>query len=154
APGDRCPECLLARIGVPSASQQVEALRESFENLRWREGLRPRRGEFDGEREVVETVAELCDLRRRVEPRASTEERDSVRRRERRYRVLDLALHAQKLPARHQEREPGTSREERREVRGGLDHLLQVVEQEQHLSRADVLRESVPRPERLGNRFG
>ena len=40
------------------------------------------------------------------------------------------------------------------EIRCRLDHLLEVVEQQQELALADVLREAVLRPERLRDRLG
>src|SRR5262249_6461885 len=57
APGDRRPKRLLTSVGVPSASQQVEALREALDDLRGRERLRTGGSELDGEWEVVEAVA-------------------------------------------------------------------------------------------------
>ena len=62
APRDRRPERLLSRLGVPTASQQVESLGEALEDLCGRECLRAGGGELDREREVVEARAELGDL--------------------------------------------------------------------------------------------
>ena len=72
---------------------------------------------------------------------------------ERRHRVLDLALHAQELAARDEEGEVGAGLKERGELGRRLDHLLQVVEEEQHLALADVLGEAVLGAERLGDRL-
>jgi hypothetical protein len=47
----------------------------------------------------------------------------------------------------------GTSREECRELGRGLDHLLEIVEQEQHLPFADVLGEPVLGTEGLRDRL-
>ena len=47
----------------------------------------------------------------------------------------------------------GQACEERRELGRRLDHLLQVVEEEQHLALADVLGEAVLGAERLGDRL-
>ena len=59
APLDRRPQRLLAGVGVAAALQQVETLRQPLEDLEWRERLRSRRSELDGQREVVEAGAEL-----------------------------------------------------------------------------------------------
>ena len=63
-------------------------------------------------------------------------------------------MHAQELAARDEESEVGAALEERRELGRRLDHLLQVVEEEQHLPLADVLGEAVLGAERLGDRLG
>jgi hypothetical protein len=81
------------------------------------------------------------------------EERYGFGRRERRHRVLDLAVHAQELPARAAEREVGTGLHEPRQRRRSLDHLLQVVEEQEHLPVGDVRGEPVACAERLGDRL-
>jgi hypothetical protein len=60
APGDRRPQRLLARIGVPAAPEQIEPLGDALEDLRRRERFRPGSSELDRERQVVETSAELA----------------------------------------------------------------------------------------------
>ena len=50
--------------------------------------------------------------------------------------------------------EVGARRRERDELGRGLDHLLEVVEEEQQLPLADVLGEAVPGAERLRDRLG
>ncbi len=90
---------------------------------------------------------------RGLELRALAEERDRLRLGERRDRVLDLALHAQELAAGDEQGQVGTGGEERGELGRGLDHLLQVVEQEQQLPLADVLGKAVLGAERLGDRL-
>ena len=47
-------------------------------------------------------------------------------------------MHAQKLPARHEHAQVRTFGEQRRELRRGVHHLLEVVEQQQHLLVTDV----------------
>ena len=118
-----------------------------------RERLRAGGGELDGERERVEAAAELGDLVARLELGALAEEGDGLRLRERWDRVLDLALHAQELAARDEESEVGAALKEGGELGGGLDHLLQVVEEEQQLALADVLGEAVLCAEGLGDRL-
>jgi hypothetical protein len=62
-------------------------------------------------------------------------------------------LDAQELSGRDEEREVGTSAEKRRELRCSVDHLLEVVEQEQELALVNVLGEPVLGAERLGDRL-
>ena len=153
APVDRRPQRLLARVGVAAALEEVEPLREALEDLPRRERLRARGGELDRERQVVEARAELGDLVARLEPGALAEERDGLGRGERRHRVLDLALDAQELAAGDEQRQVGAGAEQRRELGRRLDHLLEVVEQEEQLALADVLGEAVLGAERLGDRL-
>ena len=47
----------------------------------------------------------------------------------------------------------GAGREQLREFARGLDHLLEVVEQQQELAFGDVLGEAVLRPKRLRDRL-
>ena len=61
APLDRCPECLLAWVGVVAAFEQVESLPESFEQLLGGEERCARRCELEREREVVELFAERVE---------------------------------------------------------------------------------------------
>ena len=60
----------------------------------------------------------------------------------------------QQLPARDQEPQVGAGLEQLRELGRRLDHLLEVVEQQQELALGDVLGEAVLRPERLRDRLG
>ena len=53
----------------------------------------------------------------------------------------------------HEQGEVGAAGEERRELRRRRDHLLEVVEEQEQLALADVLGETVPRAERLGDRL-
>ena len=153
APVDRRPQRLLPRVGVAATLEQVEALREALEDLSRRERLGARGGELDGERQLVESDAELGDLLARLEAGALTEQRHGLGRGERRHRVLDFALDAQELAARHEHVQIGTGAEQRRQLGRRLDHLLQVVEQQEQLAFADVLGEAVLRSQRLGNRL-
>ena len=153
APVDRRPQRLLPRVGVAATLEQVEALREALEDLSRRERLGARGGELDGERQLVESDAELGDLLARLEAGALTEQRHGLGRGERRHRVLDFALDAQELAARHEHVQIGAGAEQRRQLGRRLDHLLQVVEQQEQLAFADVLGEAVLGSQRLGNRL-
>jgi hypothetical protein len=92
----------LPRVGVAATLEQVEALREALEDLSRRERLGARRGELNGERQVVEADAELGDLLARLEAGPLTEQRRGLGRGERRRLVLDFALDAQELAARQE----------------------------------------------------
>ena len=85
---------------------------------------------------------------------ALAEEVDRLGLGKRRNRVLDLSLDAQELAARD-EQGRGWDRhcEEICELGRRLDHLLEVVEEEQQLALADVLGEAVLRAERLRDRL-
>ena len=78
APRDGRPERLLSGVGVSAASQQVESLGETLDDLTRGEGLRAGGGELNREWEVVEARAELRDLVRGFEPRSLAEERDGL----------------------------------------------------------------------------
>ena len=135
----------LARIGVPAALEQVEPLREALEDLRRGEDARARGGELERERQVVEAAAELGDRLVRLEPRALAEELDRLGLGQRRDRVLDLAADAQQLAARDEQLQVRAALEQLAELGRRLDHLLEVVEQQQQLALADVLGEAVLR---------
>jgi hypothetical protein len=154
APGDRRTQRLLACIGVPASPEQIESLGEAFEDLRRGERFRAGGGELDRERQVVEASAELGDLSGTFEPGALAEERDRLGRGEWRHLVLDLPLDAKELAARHEQGEARAALEESRKLWSGLDHLLQVVEEEEHLPLADVLGETVLGAQGLGDRLG
>ena len=145
---------MLARVGVAAALEQVESLREPVEDLRGSEDAGAGGGELESERQVVEPAAELGDRLVRLEPRALAEELDRLRLGERGHGVLDLAPDAEELPARDQEAQVGARLEQLRELGRRLDHLLEVVEQQQELALADVLGEAVLRPQRLRDRLG
>ena len=68
--------------------------------------------------------------------------------------ILDLPPDAQQLAARHQEAEVRAGLEQRRELRGGLHHLLEVVQQQEQLALADVLGQAVLGPQRLRDGLG
>ena len=151
-PLDRRAERPLARIGIPAALQEVEALREPLEDLRGRERFRTGRGELDRERHVVECPAERADgVVGPLEAGAREEQRDGIGLVERLNRVLDLTAHAQALPARHEQPEVRARLDELRELRRRIDHLLEVVEDEEHLALADVIGEAVRRAEGLAD---
>ncbi len=139
----------MAGIGVTTALEQVEPLRQPIQDLGRGERLDAGGGEFDGERERVEAGTELGDLLGRLDLRPLAKQRDGFGLGKRWHRILDLSLHAQERAARDEERQVGTCGEEGRELGRRLDHLLQVVEQEEQLALADVLGKPVLGAERL-----
>ena len=150
-PLDRRPECLLARVGVPSPFEKVEPLTEALEDLARREHPRPCGCELDGEREVVERATELVHRLVAVRPGPRREERNGLRVAEWQNRVLDLPPDAEQFPARHEQLQVEAGLDERGKPRCGVDHLLQVVEEQQELALADVLPEPVLGAEGLGD---
>src|SRR5437764_11409161 len=100
-PLDRCAQRLLPRVLVAAALQQVETLRQPFEDLRWREHARPGGRQLDGQWHVVEPAAELADILRGLESGARAEELHGLVRGERRHRVFDLAVDPQEFAARN-----------------------------------------------------
>ena len=126
---------------------------EPLEDLRRAERPRAGGGELDRQGQAVEAAAELGDLVRRLELGTSAEEIDGLGLGERRHRVLDLPLHAQELARGDEQREVRAGAEQRGELRRCVDHLLEVVDDEQQLPLADVLGEAVPRAERARDRL-
>ena len=130
------------RRGRPSSRSR--RCGEALEDLRGRERLRAGGGELDREREVVEARAELGDL-------VASVRAGSARRRARRppseasggtaYSTSPCTRRSSRLVTRSARL--GQACSERRELGRGLDHLLQVVEEEEHLPLADVLGEAV-----------
>ena len=154
APLDRGPERPLARLGVAAADEQIEPLRESLQDLAWAEHARSRRGQLDGERQIVQAAAELDDLRARLQTGPGTEELDRLGVGQRRHRVVDLAADPQQLPARHQEAEVWAGLEQLAEPGRGFHHLLEVVQQQEQLAPADVLGQAGFGAQRLGDGLG
>ncbi len=154
-PLDRRAERPLARIGIPAALQEVEALREPLEDLRGRERSRTGRGELDRERHVVECPAERADrIVGPLEAGAREEQRDGIGLGERLNFVLDLSPNAEALSARREDGEVRTRFDQVGQRRRRLDHLLQVVEDEEHLAFADVIGDAVLRADRLADLVG
>ena len=154
APLDRRSEGLLAGIRVAAAFEQVEPLCKALEDLRGRERLRSGGGELDGERERVEASAQLGDLGGGLELRALAEERVRFGLGEWGHCVLDLAGDAQELAGGDEQGEVGAGAEESRKLGRCLDHLLEVVEEEEHLPFSDVGGERLLGAERLGDGLG
>jgi hypothetical protein len=84
--------------------------------------------------------------------RARAEQLDRIRLGESGYRVDDLAVDPHQLPAGDEQAQVGTGLQHRSQLDGRIHHLLQVVEHEQELLLADVRRQLLLRPQRLGDR--
>ena len=127
---------LLARVGVPVPSEQVEALREAIEELRRGEERHTRSGELDGEWKVVEAEADSCDRRIGTEldagrARTIEEEPLCIARGQRRHGPRGLRLDAEALAAGDERAEGGARGEERGQVGGDSgEEMLRVVEDE------------------------
>jgi hypothetical protein len=87
-------------------------------------------------------------------PCPSTEEVDRLRLRERKHWILDLAPNAQELTARDEQREVRAGLDERGELGRRLDHVLDLVQEQKQLAFSDVVGQTIPGAERLGDRLG
>ena len=153
APGDRAAESALALGHVASAHrQQRQRAVEPLEDLRRREHLHTRGRQLEREREVVEPPADLEHVlvglqvgARRT--RSAEEEPDALLLDEGRHCVLALGGEVQRLAARREQAQVRARREQLRERRRRVKHLLEVVEEQEHVLRADVLRKLAPRPQ-------
>ena len=94
---ERVPAPGEARVRVAAAPEQVEALAEPLEDLLRRQDPRPRRGQLERERHVVETAAELFDGRAGGQPRPRAEEGHGVRLCKWQHLVLGLAADPEQL---------------------------------------------------------
>ena len=178
APADRCSQRLLAGRQVACAGvEQRLAMVQPLQHRRRAQDGGPRRGQFDGERQAVEASDEVRHgahvLLREGEPRRSRRGTlDEQRHRLGPYDVLErhrfrsddlqwpkrddlLAANAKGGPARHQYRQFRGRRQELREHGGPVQHLLEVVQQQQEPSPSQVLVECLPHrsfPALLANR--
>ena len=85
-----------------------------------------------------------------------------VRYGQRRHRDRSLSLHVQRAPARHDDLRSRRDRQETWDLACGVEHLLEVVEDEEHLPFSQVVLEDLvhrslppflPQPERGGDRW-
>ena len=93
---------------------------------------------FDCQWQVVERTAEVGDSGIRCDTCPGTEELDCLRIGERQNQVFDLAPDTQELAAGDKQRQVRASLEQDRQLWGDPDHLLEVVEQQQHLAFANM----------------
>ena len=139
----------MSRVGI-SLRREVEPCAEPLEKRLGREQLRPRRGELDRERQVVEPGAELVHGGRRCQlgpdgARAGDEELAGLVRGQRREIELRLGADAERLAARHEQPQAGRRRRCcRQRFRGGREQLLDVVDHDVRPSGADAVRDLVP----------
>ena len=159
APADRRLEGALPLGQVTGArDEEREPLVQPLEQRVRREYPDARRGELDREGQVVEPTADLradrvvdIDVLGRHR-RPLPEQLHGGRLGQRRQRVLPLGGDAQQLAARHDRTHSRTRREQRRDVAGGPDHLLEVVQQEQALGVPEMPGELVIGADRVRDR--
>ena len=151
-PLDRRPERLLASVRVAPSLEQVEALSEPVEQLLGAEHRRARGGELDRERQVVEPPAQLLDRRRparRGPARRTASTPSSGTSGGSGYSRSPLTRSSSRLVTSMPRF--GHAASSARQLGRGLDHVLEVVEQDEHPLVGDVLgeaRRSRPRPGR------
>src|ERR671934_2689598 len=134
-----------------------QSLLEALEDLRRRKCADTGCCQLQGEGKLVEAVADPADIAVGFEVRshrsgARQEEADALLLHEGRDRVLVLGREAERLPARGQQLQVWTGCEQLAETGRSLDHLLEVVEDEEHSPVADVLRGIALRADRGGDR--
>ena len=146
-PLDRRPERLLAGIGVAAAFEQVEPLREAIADLRRRQNGGASGRQLDRERQIVEVPAEIGDLVVARKPRAGAEELLGLRP------AQAAAPDTRPRPAAAATRgsspagaDCGTRASSARELGGGVDHMLEVVEKQEQRAAADLLGETALAP--------
>ncbi len=172
APGDRRSHRLLMQWQVsPTAGKQWERMPETHLQRRWRKHLDPRGGQFNGQRQTIETAADIDDCRpvllgeREIRfdalgPQHKKSDRVGtiqVLQRwiawylhdlERSDWILVLAGDLQAGTAGRQNRERGATRQEIRHNGRSCDNLLEIIEQQQQLmvekSRLDDLAQLNP----------
>ena len=132
------------RSAVLDALQRAEPVVQSRLQLLERQRGHPGRGQFHRERDAFEARADtgqrhLVDDEPGARGAGSFEE-ELRRFRQGRHRPRRLAVDGETLAARRQHREPGTRRQQGGDdVGAGVQHVLAVVEQEQHMPGADPL---------------
>ena len=151
APADRRVERLLARRTPAAAREEPEAVVEPVDDLTGREVRDLRRRQLDGQGDPVEPTTDLRDITRHGgghgergvhERRSRGEELRRLRILRRTghepewpYRVHLLARHLERFTARRQDRHRRAALEHLvDERRAGVDHVLTVVDDEQHLA--------------------
>jgi len=168
APGDRVPQRAqaLGQVGG-AAGEQGQPVGQARQQRLGRQDLDPGGGQLDRQRQPVEPAADLRDRRRIVVGEAEgrvggvrplDEERhrgdgrqDGGRRHrrrighgQRRHRILPFGPDAEGRAARRQDRQPGATIEERRQLGSDRHHLLQVVQQEQQVAASQRRRQGAP----------
>ena len=165
APRDSRPQRLVPRQGgLAAAGEQSKAITQPRSNLLDGEDLHPHGGQFERQRYAVQAAADLGDALRvgcidaelRIDPPGAIHEqphglggRDRlvIGRRRRRHgerpqRDHLLPGNAQALAAGHDEPQFGARRQQCLcDLRRGPDHVLAVVEHDQHAPLADMLRD-------------
>ena len=153
APLDRRPERVLPGIGVAAALER---------SRRWREPLEDLLGESAFVRAAASSTASGSESRRRQSSAISSLGSSWERSQKREtasgscsggtsYSTSPCTRRSSRLV--NEEGEVRAALKERGELGRRLDHLLQVVDEEQHLPLADVLGEAVLRAEGLGDRL-
>ena len=156
APLHRRPNRLVASGGEPRpAAEGAKARLEVGEDLRRRHDSDPRGGELDRERQTVEPLAQRRDRRvpaairdelRLPLPRPLDEQTLRVLRLERVQPPDGLAAYAQRFAARRQDPQAVARAQQRRcQLRAGVDHVLAVVEHQQHVAGGQVVAQRLGR---------
>ena len=111
-PFDRCAQRLLTRLDAAVPAEQIEPITEPGEYLSWGQNAGASRGEFECQRQVVQSVAELSDRLVRWGVRARAEQFDRIERRHWRHWILGFSCNPKPFATSH----------EYVQIRAGLQH--------------------------------
>ena len=137
-----------------AAGQQRERGVEPLQEAIGTEDLRPGRGQLDSQWQPVEPAADRLDrvVGRQLaadRQRALGEQRRGVPDRKRLQTVLVLARDPERRAAGHEHADAATRADHRAHGRGGVEQMLEVVEEEQQPPAPEEAAEVVGRPDRL-----
>jgi hypothetical protein len=141
-PLDRGPQGGLAGLCIATATQNVELLAEALQQLRRRHHHNARSRELERERQVIEARADVVDMLVALElsthgPRSTDEELTRLRAREHGHGEDVLARELQSLAARDHHVQLRALLQQRGDVGGRADHVLEIVEQQEQPPVAD-----------------
>src|SRR5436190_5799045 len=163
APLDRRSQRLLPCLDAAAGCEQVESLRETLEQLGWREYSHARRGQLERQRQIVESLAErahlVCRHERRIDRAcAGSEQPSAVLRFERGDEIDVLRRKTEHLTACDQDLEVRTCAKQFRDWFRSVQKMFEVVDEQEKGLVADVLSEARLRAEgtpcRLEDKLG
>ena len=154
APLNRGPQRQLACVDASACPEQVKPSGEAVEELLGGEDAHAGCRELERERELLEPGAEFRHGGARGEPglngtRPGEEELGSVLGLEWGHRVRLLGRKAEQLPAGDEQMQVGAGGEQLGQPGGGLDDMLEVVEEQQQRLVGDMPGQAVLGPQRL-----
>src|SRR3954451_15610265 len=123
-PFDRCAQRLLTRLDAAAPAEQIEPITEPGEYLSWGQNAGASRSEFECQRQVVQSVAELSDGLVRWGVRARAEQFDRIERRHWRHWILGFSCNPKSFATSHEYVQIRAGLQHGSQVGAGLDALL------------------------------